>query len=198
MSLHIALTGSIGMGKSAVGAMFARAGIPVFDADAEVRRLQAKQGPLVGAIEARFPGSTRGDAVDREALSAMVLGQPDELAALEAIVHPAVVQAREQFIAANAGRPALLFEIPLLFETGVESAFDKVIVVSAPPAVQRARVLARPGMTPAKFDAILARQTPDAEKRARADFVIETGGDMSTTESQVAEIIACLGLGGGR
>ena len=194
MSLHIALTGSIGMGKSTVAAMFARAGIPVFDADAEVRRLQSKGGALVAAIEARFRGSTRDGAVDRDALSAMVLDKPDELAALEAIVHPAVLEARARFIAANAGKPALLFDIPLLYETGGQSAFDKVIVVSAPADVQRARVLARPGMSAAKLDAILARQIPDADKRARADFVIDTGGDMSTTEAQVAEIIACLGL----
>ena len=194
MSLHIALTGSIGMGKSTVAAMFARAGIPVFDADAEVRRLQSKGGALVAAIEARFRGSTRDGAVDRDALSAMVLDKPDKLAALEAIVHPAVLEARARFIAANAGKPALLFDIPLLYETGGQSAFDKVIVVSAPADVQRARVLARPGMSAAKLDAILARQIPDADKRARADFVIDTGGDMSTTEAQVAEIIACLGL----
>ncbi len=198
MSLRIALTGSIGMGKSAVAAMFARAGIPVFDADAEVRRLQDKGGALVEAIATRFPGSTKDGTVDRDALSAMVLGKPDELAALEAIVHPAVFEARKKFIAANHGKPALLFEIPLLYETGGESGFDKVIVVSAPLEVQRARVLARAGMTPAKLDAILARQIPDAEKRARADFVIETGGDMSTTEREVGEIMACLGLGSGR
>ena len=198
MSLHIALTGSIGMGKSAVAAMFARAGIPLFDADAEVRRLQGSGGALVDAIHKRFPGSVRGGAVDREALSALVLGRPDELAALEAIVHPAVQQAREMFIAAHREAPALLFEIPLLYETGGEANFDKVIVVSAPADIQRARVLGRPGMTEAKLDAILARQVPDAVKRARADFVINTGGDMSTTESQVAEIIACLGLAAGR
>jgi dephospho-CoA kinase len=198
MSLRIALTGSIGMGKSAVAAMFAKAGIPIFDADAEVRRLQDRGGDLVEAIEARFPGSTRAGAVDRDALSAMVFGRPDELAALEAIVHPAVFKAREEFVAANADRPALLFEIPLLYETGGQSEFDKVIVVSAPADVQRARVLSRPGMTPAKLDAILARQIPDAEKRALADFVVDTGGDMSTTEAQVGKIIACLGLAAGR
>jgi len=198
MSLHIALTGSIGMGKSTVAAMFERASIPVFDADAEVRRLQGKGGALVGAIEARFPGSTHDDAVDRDALSALVLDNPDELAALEAIVHPAVFEARARFIAANAGKPALLFDIPLLYETGGESAFDKVIVVSAPADIQRARVLSRPGMTEAKLDAILARQIPDADKRARADFVIDTSGEKSATEAQVAEIIACLGLAAGR
>jgi len=192
--MRIALTGSIGMGKSAVAAMFARAGIPVFDADAEVRRLQGRGGGLVDEIEARFPGSTRDGAVDREALSAMVLAKPEELAALEAIVHPAVFDAREEFIAANRNSPAAIFEIPLLYETGGESGFDQVIVVSARADVQRARVLARPGMSPAKLDAILARQVPDEEKRKRADFVIDTGGTLAATEAQVAEIIACLGL----
>ena len=196
--IRIALTGSIGMGKSTVAAMFAAAGVPLFDADAEVRRLQGQGGALVGDIEARFPGSVRDGAVDRDALSAMVLGRPEQLAALEAIVHPAVAKAREAFIDAHRDAPALLFEIPLLFETGGEAAFDKVIVVSAPAEVQRARVLARPRMTPAKLDAILARQMPDAEKRARADFVIDTGGNLSTTERQVRDILACLGLGSGR
>ena len=182
------------MGKSAVAAMFAGAGIPVFDADAEVRRLQGRGGGLVDEIEARFPGSTRDGAVDREALSAMVLAKPEELAALEAIVHPAVFDAREEFIAANRNSPAAIFEIPLLYETGGESGFDQVIVVSAPADVQRARVLARPGISPAKLDAILARQVPDEEKRKRADFVIDTGGTLAATEAQVAEIIACLGL----
>ena len=194
----LALTGSIGMGKSAVAAMFARAGIPVFDADAEVRRLQGTGGALVGSIESRFPGSTRDGAVDRDALSAMVLGHPEALEALEAIIHPAVLEAREAFIAANRDSPAAIFEIPLLYETGAESGFDKVIVVSAPADIQRARVLGRPGMTVAKLDAILARQVPDEEKRRRADFVIDTGGEMSTTEAQVAQIIACLGLATGR
>ena len=198
MTLNLALTGSIGMGKSTVAAMFERAGIPVFDADAEVRRLQGIGGALVGPIEERFPGSTRGGAVDRDALSAMVLGHPDELAALEAMVHPAVHSARGQFLLAHQDKPAILFDIPLLFETGGEVAFDKVIVVSAPADIQRARVLGRPGMTPEKLDAILARQMRDAEKRARADFVVDTSGDLSVTEAQVAEIIACLGLAASR
>ena len=193
----IALKGSIGMGKSTVAAMFERAGIPVFDADAVVRRLQAKAGGLVERIEQRFPGTTRDGAVDRDALSDRVLGNPDELAALEALVHPAVHHERTRFIVENGDKPALLFDIPLLFETGGEHAFDKVIVVSAPEFVQRERVLARPGMTAEKFDAILARQMPDAEKRARADFVIDTGGELSTTERQVERILACLGLGPG-
>ena len=194
----LALTGSIGMGKSTVAAMFARSGIPVFDADATVRRLQSDGGPLVARIEQRFPGTTRDGAIDREALAAAVLGKPEELAALEALVHPAVHHERTRFIVANAAAPALLFDIPLLFETHGEHAFDKVIVVSAPPDVQRARVLARPGMTAEKFEALLARQLPDADKRSRADFVVDTGGDLSTTERQVRDILACLGLGATR
>ena len=194
--IRLALTGSIGMGKSTVARMFAERGVPVFDADAEVRRLQGRGGELVDEIEQRFPGSTRDGAVDRDALSAAVLGKPEELAALEALVHPAVGAARTRFLAENAGKPALLFDIPLLFETGGERAFDKVIVVSAPAPLQRERVLARPGMSPAKLDAILSRQMPDAEKRARADFVIDTGCSLEDTERQVDAILACLGLGG--
>jgi len=195
--IRIALTGSIGMGKSKVASMFERAGVPLFDADAEVRRLQGPGGALVEAIAQRFPGSVRDGAVDREALSALVLGKPDELAALEAIVHPAVHQARSRFILDHADALALLFDIPLLFETAGEAAFDKVIVVSVPPEIQRARVLSRPGMTPQKLDAILARQLPDEDKRSRADFVIETGGSLVETERQVKHILACLGLATG-
>jgi dephospho-CoA kinase len=196
--MMLALTGSIGMGKSTVAAMFAARGIPLFDADAEVRRLQAPGGELVPAIAARWPATVRDGVLDRDALGAAVLGRPDELAALEAIVHPAVQAARQRFIAANAGAPALLFDIPLLFETGGERAFDKVIVVSAPADVQRARVLARPGMTAARLDSILARQTPDSEKRARADFVIDTGVSLAETERQVDAILACLKVATGR
>ena len=192
--LTIAITGSIGMGKSTVAKMFADAGIPVFDADAEVRAMQGYGGQLVDAIEARFPGTARGGAVDRDLLAARVLGDRDLLAALEMIVHPAVQRARERFIADHAGAPALLFDIPLLFETGGDKAFDKVVVVSAPADVQRERVLARPGMTPAKFESLLARQMPDAEKRERADFVVDTSGPLDETRAQVARILACLGL----
>ncbi len=195
--IKLALTGSIGMGKSTVAAMFARFGVPVFDADAEVRRLQGPGGALVAAIGERFPGVASNGKLDRDRLSELVLEDPAKLAALEAIVHPAVHAARERFIAEHQGSPALLFEIPLLFETNGEDAFDKVIVVSAPAHVQRERVLRRPGMTPEKFAAILQRQTPDSEKRARADFVVDTGGELSTTQSQVRDIIACLGLGAG-
>ncbi len=195
--IRIALTGSIGMGKSTVARMFERRGVPLFDADVEVRRLQAAGGSLVGAIAERFPGAVRDGAVDREALSKAVMGDPDELAALEAIVHPAVQAARERFIAEHADAPALLFDIPLLFETQGEGAFDTVIVVTAPPEIQRARVLPRPGMTPQKFDAILARQLPDEQKCARADYVIDTSGSLEATERQVEHILACLGLAAG-
>jgi dephospho-CoA kinase len=195
--IKIALTGSIGMGKSTVAEMFAQRGLPVFDADAEVRKLQGRGGELVPAIEGRFPGTTGPQGVDRDALSARVLANPDELQALEQIVHPVVQRARAEFLSANADKPALLFEIPLLFETGGEGEFDKVIVVSAPPDVQRARVLARPGMSEAKLEALLARQMQDSEKRRRADFVISTGGDLSTTERQVGDILACLSLAQG-
>ncbi|MDQ3477907.1 MAG: dephospho-CoA kinase [Pseudomonadota bacterium] len=193
--ITIALTGSIGMGKSTVAQMFGCAGIPVFDADATVRKLQGPGGALVERIEGRFPGTTRDGAVDRDLLAERVLARPEELAALEAIVHPAVHHERTRFIVANGDAPALVFDIPLLFETGGEEAFDKVIVVSAPAEVQRQRVLARPGMTAEKFEAILARQVPDEEKRARADFVVDTSGDLSTAEAQVERILACLGLG---
>jgi dephospho-CoA kinase len=195
---RLALTGSIGMGKSTVAAMFARAGVPVFDADAVVRRLQGEDPELIAAIGARFPHTVSDGVLDRDALAASVLGQPDELAALEVLVHPAVHAERARFLLANQDKPALLFDIPLLFETHGEKAFDKVIVVSAPADVQRARVLARPGMTEARLAAILERQMPDEEKRRRADFVIDTGGALSTTEGQVAEVLACLGIAAGR
>lgn len=193
----LALTGSIGMGKSTVAAMFASRGIPVFDADAAVRRLQGPGGKLVPVIEQRFPGTTRDGAVDREALASAVLGKPDELAALEQIVHPAVHHERTRFIVEHGDAPALLFDIPLLFETGGDSVFDEIIVVSAPAEIQRQRVLARPGMTQAKLDHILARQLPDAEKRARATHVIDTSISLAETERQVAAILAGLGLAKG-
>lgn len=196
--IRIAITGSIGMGKSTVAAMIAEAGIPLFDADAEVRAMQGFGGKLVDAIEIRFPGTTRGGAVDRDLLSARVLGDRDQLAALEMIVHPAVIERREAFITANRDAPALLFDIPLLFETRGEGAFDKVIVVSAPAAVQRTRVLARPGMTADKYAQILERQLPDGVKRERADFVIDTEGSLDETRAQVDKILACLGLGAAR
>jgi dephospho-CoA kinase len=192
--ITLALTGSIGMGKSTVAAMFADAGIPTFDADSVVRALQGPGGKLVPRIEERFPGTTRDGAVDRDALSAAVLVDRDELAALEAIVHPAVHHERTRFIIEHGDSPALLFDIPLLFETGGDQAFDKVIVVSARPELQRERVLSRHGMTPEKFEQILDRQMPDEEKRARADFIVDTSGTLDETRAQVRNILACLGL----
>ena len=192
--IRIALTGSIGMGKSTVARMFEKAGVPVFDADAEVRRLQGSGGALIERIGERFPATVREGILDREKLASHVLNDPAELAALEAIVHPAVRDARDEFIEKHSAAPALLFEIPLLFETGGEKDFDKVVVVSAPAEAQRTRVLGRPGMSGEKLASILARQVPDEEKRAQADFVVDTGGDLSTTEAQVRKIIACLGI----
>jgi len=194
--IKIALTGSIGMGKSTVAAMFAEAGIPVFDADAEVRRMQGYGGLLVEDIERRFPGTMVDGAIDRDRLTARVLADRDELAALEFIVHPAVVRARERFIEDHCAAPALLFEIPLLYETRGEGAFDKVVVVSAPADIQRQRVMQRDGMSAEKLSQLLARQLPDEEKRQRADFVVDTGGSLAETRAQVGTILACLGLAG--
>ena len=191
--LILGLTGSIGMGKSAVAAMFAAAGVPVFDADAEVRALQGPKGALLAPIEAAFPGSTADEGVLRDVLGAQVFDDPEALARLEAIVHPAVGEKRAHFLARHSDAPVVVFDIPLLFEKGGHAAVDRIVVVSAPPAVQRARVLARPGMTPEKFAAILALQTPDAEKRARADYVINTGTSLEETEREVQALIATLG-----
>lgn len=188
----IGLTGSIGMGKSTVAAMFAAHGVPVFDADAAVRRLQGPGGPLVAPIEAAFPGATGPEGVRREALGAQVFGDPAALARLEAIVHPAVAAERGAFLLEHAGAPLVVFDIPLLFEKGGAALVDEVVVVSAPAEVQRARVLARAGMTPDKFAHILGLQVPDAEKRARADHVIDTGTSLAETEAAVADLIAGL------
>lgn len=196
--LKLGLTGSIGMGKSTVAGMFVEAGIPVFDADAEVHKLQGPAGKVVAAIEARFPGTTGAGGVNRTALAEAVLGDDAAMKALEAIVHPAVGAERAAFLARHADAPLVVFDVPLLFETGGERAVDKVAVVSAAPAVQRARTLARPGMTPAKFDAILARQIPDAEKQARADYVIPTDVPLAETRAHVERVIACLREGKGR
>jgi dephospho-CoA kinase len=159
-----------------------------------VRSLQGPGGALVERIGERFPGAVTGGILDRQRLADLALDDPEQLAALEKIVHPAVRDARQAFIDRYRDAPALLFDIPLLFETGGEKAFDKIVVVSAPAEVQRARVLARAGMTEEKLDSILARQMPDDQKRARADFVIDTGGDLSTTEAQVRHILSCLGI----
>jgi dephospho-CoA kinase len=190
--ITLGLTGSIGMGKSTVAAMFAQSGVPVFDADAAVHALQAKGGRLVAPIEAAFPGTTGPDGVDRAKLGPLVLGDDAAMKRLEAIVHPAVGEERAAFLARHRDAPVVLFDVPLLFETGGEARVDKVVVVSAPADVQRARVLARPGMTPEKFESILARQTPDAEKVARAHFVVPTGGALDETRAAVDAIIACV------
>lgn len=188
----LGLTGSIGMGKTTVARMFAEEGVPVFDADAEVHRLQGPEGELVAAIEAEFPGTTGTGGVDRTALAERVLDRPEALKRLEAIVHPAVARRRQDFLAANRDAPLVVLDIPLLFETGGRNLVDRVAVVSAPPEVQRRRVLARPGMTPEKLDHILALQLPDPEKRAQADFVIPTGGTFEETRDSVRRILACL------
>jgi dephospho-CoA kinase len=190
--IRLGLTGSIGMGKSTVAAMFAEEGVPVFDADAIVHRLQGPEGALVARIEAAFPGTTGSGGVDRTALAERVLGAPDELRRLEALVHPAVAQEREAFLTEHADAPLVVLDIPLLFETGGSDQVDRIAVVSAPPAIQRARVLGRPGMTLGKLDRILARQLPDSEKRKRADFVIVTQGSFDETRASVRRIIACL------
>lgn len=190
--LIIGLTGSIGMGKSTVAAMFESLGVPVFDADAQVRAMQGPDGPLLPAIESAFPGTTGAEGVDRVALGEKVFGDAGELARLEAIVHPAVARRRADFLAANAAQPLIVFDIPLLFEKGGAEAVDRIVVVSAPAQTQRERVLARPGMTPEKFAQILALQTPDADKRARADYVIDTGTTLAETEKQVGKLVEVL------
>lgn len=192
MTSVLGLTGSIGMGKSTVAAMFADEGIPVFDADAIVHHLQGPEGALVDEIETHFPGTTGAGGVDRTALAERVLAEPAALQRLEALIHPAVGFERERFLAVHADDPLVVLDIPLLFEKGAAEAVDKIAVVSAPAEVQRQRVLARPGMTAAKLDRILALQMPDEEKRARADFVIPTGGSFEETRAAVRRIIACL------
>jgi dephospho-CoA kinase len=188
----IGLTGSIGMGKSAVAQMFADEGVAVFDADATVRRLQGPSGRLLPAIEAAFPGTTGPDGVDRAELGARVFGDDTAIERLEAIVHPAVGEERAAFLAQHGDDDMVVFDIPLLFETGGDRNVDVVVVVSADAATQQARVLARPGMTRERLAEILARQTPDAEKRARADYVIATDCPMDQTRTAVRRVIACV------
>jgi dephospho-CoA kinase len=192
MTIILGLTGSIGMGKSTVARMFEAEGVPVFDADAAVHRLQGPEGELVAEIEARFPGTTGAQGVNRSALAERVLGAPEALRNLEALIHPAVARERAEFLARHAAAPVVVLDIPLLFETGGAGQVDKVAVVSAPVSVQADRVLARPGMTCGKFAQILARQMPDEEKRRRADFIIDTGTPQEQTREQVRAIIACL------
>jgi dephospho-CoA kinase len=189
----LGLTGSIGMGKSTVARMFAEEGVPVFDADAVVHRLQGRQGELVAGIEALFPGTTGSEGVDRTTLAERVLAEPEALKRLEALIHPAVAREREAFLAAHASAPLVVLDIPLLFEKGGAELVDKVAVVSADPEIQRIRTLARPGMTPEKYLRILAHQMPDSEKRARADFIVPTDCSLDETRASVRRIIACLG-----
>jgi dephospho-CoA kinase len=185
----LGLTGSIGMGKSTVAGFFAEAGLPVHDADAAVHSLYT--GAAVPAVEAAFPGTTRDGKVDREQLAARVLGDPAALKRLEAVVHPMVRRDEARFLqeAEAAGAPIAVLNIPLLFESGGDQRCDVVVVVSAPPATQRARVMSRPGMTEEKFSRILAQQMPDAEKRRRADFVVDTSQDFDSTRAQVRAIL---------
>ncbi len=192
--IAVALTGSIGMGKSTAAQAFAEAGAAVWDADAAVHALYAPGGAGVAAIKGLAPQAVRDGGVDRAALRAAVLANPGLLPRIEAAIHPLVAADRTAFLArARAeGAEVAVCDMPLLFETGAEGAFDAVVVVSAPPEAQRERVLARPGITPQAFAAILARQTPDAEKRARADFVIDTGGPMEAAQAQVRAVMAAL------
>jgi len=187
----LGLTGSIGMGKSAVAQMLRDEGVPIFDADAEVHRLQGPGGVLLPMIEAQFPGTTGPQGVDRAKLGAAVFGNPEALARLEALIHPMVNAARMQFLRANAEAPLVVFDLPLLFEKS-NATVDAVAVVSAPAQAQRERVLARPGMSEEKFDKILALQMPDQEKRARADYVIDTGCSLEETRAAVKALVAGL------
>jgi dephospho-CoA kinase len=190
----VGLTGSIGMGKSTTAAMFREAGIPVYDADAAVHDLYDVGGLAVDPVGAAFPGVVKDGRVDREELRKRVLGDPEALKKLNAIVHPLVGLDRISFFenAERAGADIVVLDIPLLFETGGHERVDCIVVASAPAAMQRERVLARPGMTPERLDAILAQQTPDAEKRTRADFVVDTGQGLEHARAQVAEIVAKL------
>lgn len=190
----LGLTGSIGMGKSTTAAMFREAGVPVYDADAEVHASYAQGGACVGPVGEAFPGVVKDGAVDREALRHAVLGKPKELKRLNSIVHPIIGSLRNHFFddAKAAGADLVVLDIPLLFEGRGERGMDAVAVVTAPPEVQRERVLQRAGMTPLRFEAILEHQMPDAEKRARADFVIDTSQGLEPVRRQVAEIIAVM------
>lgn len=195
----VGLTGSIAMGKSTVAGMFAEVGVPVFDSDDAVRDFYEREG--VQAVEAAFPGVVVADAVDRERLGSRVLGDAEALQRLEGLVHPAVAEARGRFLerAAVEGRRLVMVDVPLLFETGGETKVDLVIVVSAPEWVQRQRVLSRAGMTEAKLTAILSRQMPDAEKRRRAHFVIDTRSRLEVTRAVVGQFMRSVGaMAGGR
>lgn len=197
--LVLGLTGSAAMGKSTVAAMFAARGVPVFDADRTVHALYA--GAAVPVVEAAFPGVTVDGVIDRDRLRERVLGDEPAMKRLEALVHPLVKAEERRFVAAAraGGRQLVLLDIPLLFETGADAEVDAVVVVSAPADIQRARMLARPGMTAERLAAMLARQMPDAEKRRRAHSVIENGGSLGSTANQVDAILrAVAGAAAGR
>ncbi|MEM8540202.1 MAG: dephospho-CoA kinase [Pseudomonadota bacterium] len=189
----LGLTGSIGMGKSTTAKMFADAGVPVYDADAAVHTLY-KEGPLVDAIEAAFPGTTDQNGVDRKKLGRAVLGNQEKIQRLENLVHPAVRTLEQNFVALHrsANEKLIVLDIPLLFETEGDARVDKIVMVTAPYSVQQERVLSRPGMTKDQFEKILARQTPDAAKRERADFIIDTSKGLDSARNAVAEIIENL------
>jgi len=189
--LRVGLTGSIGMGKTETARMFASLGIPVYDADAAVHALYDSGGPAVPPIAGAFPDCVTDGRVDRGALAVRVLSDPGALAKLEAIVHPLAAKRQQAFIdeAAAAGAELAVFDIPLLYETGGDAGMDVVIVASAPPDVQRARALSRPGMTAEKLESILKRQMPDAEKRARAHYVVDTGCGFEQAFAQVRTIV---------
>jgi dephospho-CoA kinase len=185
----VGLTGSIGMGKSTAARFFAELGVPVLDADAVVHKLY--EGEAVPAIEAAFPGTTTGGHVDRARLGERVIGDGEAMKRLEAVVHPLYREAERRFLAqAEAqGAEVAVLDVPLLFETGADKRVDAVVVVSAPPEIQRARLVGRPGMTPEKLDALLARQVPDADKRARADFIVDTSHEFDATRAQIRAIL---------
>jgi dephospho-CoA kinase len=185
----LCLTGSLGMGKSTAAKFFAECGVPVHDSDAVVHALY--EGEAVPLIERAFPGSTLGGKVDRKALGAMVLNDEAALARLEAIIHPLVTASRQKFLAEAAARgaPVVVVDVPLLFETEAESRCDAVVVVSAPAEMQRARAFGRPGMTEEKFAALLGKQMPDAEKRRRADFVVDSSQGYDHTRAQIRDIL---------
>ena len=190
----IGLTGSIGMGKSTVAQMFAEEGAPAFNSDDAVHALYARGGDAVAPVEAAFPGVANNGAIDRSALSARLVDNPQAIKQLEAIVHPLVRQAQTEFLQRHrqAGASAVILDIPLLFQSGGAERVDQIVVVSAPADVQKKRVMSRPGMSEEKFATLLSRQMPDAEKRARADFVIDTGGPFDATRAQVRAVLDAL------
>jgi dephospho-CoA kinase len=188
----IGLTGSLAMGKSETAKLFAAEGVAVHDADAAIHKLYGKGGAAVAPLAQLFPEAVKDGAVDRAALSALVAGNPAALAKLEALVHPLVAAARDAFLqeAASKNTPIVLLDIPLLFETGAEAGLDALVVASAPETAQRARALARPGMTAEKFESLLARQMPDVEKRARAHYVVVTDLGLDHARQQVRTILS--------